>query len=491
MFPAAVLVLLLTARVSFVLALGQGGQVPFTVALFVLPLLYAVPGTRSVLSRHPWLVLAAQGVLSWVPFAVFGSAWQAGISGLLAGLVLLLLPGRLSWLLAGMLLSAEIAIRAGLTGLPAGPAWYGVLYVLTFYVDDALALFGLVRLAQIVGEVEQARAQAAGLAVAGERLQATGELQAAIGERLADIAATAAAAQSALSADAARASSLIAAAGTAARDSVEQARQVTARQRAAPVPEPAVPTSGGAVIAARLAWTVLVVVLLAFAIEGMNATLAIGSGTRLDVLAITAIVLITVLQLYHSWAERAGTGPRSWPVTLGLQAVLVYASFLPSVDTIIGGLAPFLAGSVLLLVPGRWRWAGYAAVVASIAVLPATVSVRGFIIPGGNKVGSALFYAAITAAVGLVVYGLARLAALAAQLEAMKGELARVAVVRERLRIVRDVHDLLGLGLSAIALKADLISQLIGRDHARAAAEIGELRRILRVGPRRYPAGDS
>jgi two-component system, NarL family, sensor histidine kinase DesK len=95
-----------------------------------------------------------------------------------------------------------------------------------------------------------------------------------------------------------------------------------------------------------------------------------------------------------------------------------------------------------------------------------------------RKVGSALFYAAITAAVGLVVYGLARLAALAAQLEAMKGELARVAVVRERLRIVRDVHDLLGLGLSAIALKADLISQLIGRDPTRAAAEIGELRRI-------------
>ena len=48
----------------------------------------------------------------------------------------------------------------------------------------------------------------------------------------------------------------------------------------------------------------------------------------------------------------------------------------------------------------------------------------------------------------------------------------------ERLRVARDTHDLLGLGLSAIALKADLISRLIGRDDARARAEIAEMARI-------------
>jgi len=40
------------------------------------------------------------------------------------------------------------------------------------------------------------------------------------------------------------------------------------------------------------------------------------------------------------------------------------------------------------------------------------------------------------------------------------------------------VHDLLGLGLSAIALKSDLIAALIGRDDARAAAEMEEMSRI-------------
>jgi two-component system sensor histidine kinase DesK len=51
-------------------------------------------------------------------------------------------------------------------------------------------------------------------------------------------------------------------------------------------------------------------------------------------------------------------------------------------------------------------------------------------------------------------------------------------VAGERLRVARDTHDLLGLGLSAIAMKADLIGKLIGRDDARAGEETAELARI-------------
>src|SRR5208282_4850618 len=75
-------------------------------------------------------------------------------------------------------------------------------------------------------------------------------------------------------------------------------------------------------------------------------------------------------------------------------------------------------------------------------------------------------------------YGLSRLAGLTVRLEALRGELARAAVLEERVRVARDIHDLLGLGLSAVALKTDLIARLIGRDDARARAEIAEVRRI-------------
>jgi hypothetical protein len=54
--------------------------------------------------------------------------------------------------------------------------------------DLGLAFFGMIRLAQLVGELQDAQDQHAELAVAAERLKATGELQSAVGERLDGIA---------------------------------------------------------------------------------------------------------------------------------------------------------------------------------------------------------------------------------------------------------------------------------------------------------------
>ena len=52
-----------------------------------------------------------------------------GIGGLLAGLVLLMLPARVSWLTAGLLLAAEVVVRATVTGLPSAQAWFGAVLV--------------------------------------------------------------------------------------------------------------------------------------------------------------------------------------------------------------------------------------------------------------------------------------------------------------------------------------------------------------------------
>jgi two-component system sensor histidine kinase DesK len=472
-----VLSLVLVARLANVLAAGADGQVPFTVALFVVPLLCAVPRTRAVLMRHRWLVLAVQAVLTWVPFAVFGSSWQLGIGGWLAGLVLLLIPGWVGWLAAGGLLATEVLVRAVLTGLPVSPPWYAVVSVAGYYLNDALEFFALVRLAQIVGEIAEARDRAAGLAVAGERLAAARSLQEAVGERLADIAAKATAAQHALGSDAAQARAQITAAGITARDAVAQARQVAARHRDRPGAKAAAPSAGGAVIGARLAWAVLVVVVLSFAVDDIASIAWFQYSGWLTALTTGVAVLATALQLYHSAAARQGRKPRAWPLTLGLLAVLAYAFAFPFIGVYTGSAGLLLAASVLLLVPGRWRWAVFGAVVASYSVLYAVVLPSAA--NAGNQLAANIVYlAALTAGVGLMLYGLAWLAGLAVQLEALNGELAQMALVQERLRIARDVHDLLGLGLSAIALKTDLIARLIGRDDARAAAEIAEMNRI-------------
>jgi len=76
-YAVAVLCLLLAGRLSDVVSSGEPGQVPFTVALFVLPVLYAFRGTRPLLDRYRWPVLAVQAVLTWVPFVIFGARWPA------------------------------------------------------------------------------------------------------------------------------------------------------------------------------------------------------------------------------------------------------------------------------------------------------------------------------------------------------------------------------------------------------------------------------
>jgi two-component system, NarL family, sensor histidine kinase DesK len=338
------LCLLLGARMFSVLYYGVPGQLPFTVALFVLPLLYAFPRTRRVLARHRVPVLAVQAAATWVPFAVFGGSWQVGIGGLLAGLVLLMVPGPASWPLAGGLLAAEVAVRSAVTGLPLASHWFSVVYVVTYYVDDALVFFGMVRLAQIVGEVQDARSRAADLAVTDERLLAARSLHSAVGQRLADISAMAAAARRALSRDAAQARARIAEAGITAREAVARAREVAAGDRSLPRAEPAASPFAGAVIGARLAWVVLVVVLSMFTVENIAYCVYAHYSTRLLALAAGDIVLTGALQLYHSGAARNGRKPRAWPVTLGLQAVLVYAFLLPFVWAYVGGLGGFLAG---------------------------------------------------------------------------------------------------------------------------------------------------
>ena len=470
----AVLCTLLAARLAGAVASDEGAQAPFIVALFVLPLLYAVPGTRPLLARYTWPLLAVQGVLTFVPFALFGGQWAQGVAGLLAGLVLLTLPGRLSWPLAGLLLVADVAVRARLVGLPWAPAWSGALWVVVVFVDDGLVFFGLVRLSDLVAELASARGRFAELAVARERLQAAEDLQAAVGERLVGVAAMIAAAQQALPGNPAGARAQMEAAGVAARDAVARARAVTADRHMAPGPEPAAAATG-ADIAPRLAWAILVVILCGFGLGIANniylAHLDPGGAAAL----LASIAACVTLQLYHSRHAPEGRPPQAWPLTLAIQTALVYMPFVLH-RGYVGSLVGFAAGSFLLLVPGRWRWAGYAAVVASWTALYAKVPQVGQ--PPQQGWAVVLYEAAAAAGVGLTVYGLSWLAGTARQLEALRGELARMAVLQERLRVAQDVHDLLGLGLSAIALKADLIGRLIGRDDARAEAEIAEMGQI-------------
>lgn len=68
-----------------------------------------------------------------------------------------------------------------------------------------------------------------------------------------------------------------------------------------------------------------------------------------------------------------------------------------------------------------------------------------------------------------------------AALHLTQEEVRQLAQVAERERISRDLHDLLGHTLSVVTLKAELAARLVGRDPARAEAEIREVEQVARA----------
>jgi two-component system sensor histidine kinase DesK len=116
--------------------------------------------------------------------------------------------------------------------------------------------------------------------------------------------------------------------------------------------------------------------------------------------------------------------------------------------------------------------------VAVIVATAASVGV-GLWISGANASTIASFEVVIIS-IGAMMAAFGRKIVANRELHEAREELARLAVSEERLRIARDLHDLLGHSLSVIALKSELAGRLLERDPARAAGEIDDIQTVTR-----------
>jgi two-component system, NarL family, sensor histidine kinase DesK len=117
------------------------------------------------------------------------------------------------------------------------------------------------------------------------------------------------------------------------------------------------------------------------------------------------------------------------------------------------------------------------AIVAATACAVAGVAVAVHYHYGG---GNTLSVALIGPLAGFLSYTTTRRLEALESLRRTRAELARAAVAEERLRIARDLHDLLGHSLSLITLKAQLAGRVVSTDPERATREIGELEAVAR-----------
>ncbi|CAM4009138.1 sensor histidine kinase [Kibdelosporangium persicum] len=195
------------------------------------------------------------------------------------------------------------------------------------------------------------------------------------------------------------------------------------------------------------------------------------ADTTVDLWVNLGILLsLLALQLGYFSRPTRRLSSASGYLMLGLMAVLASAPVvLCGADWV--SLPGLLAGSTLLVLPPRFAWVAFGAVVA------ATGWGRGYFDAPELSVA---FTVIATVTNGLIVYGLTWLSRLVTDLEAARMELARRAVAGERLRFARDLHDLLGLSLSAITLKCELTRRLIAIDPVKARAELMTIQDLTR-----------
>ncbi|GAA3119261.1 sensor histidine kinase [Streptosporangium carneum] len=174
-----------------------------------------------------------------------------------------------------------------------------------------------------------------------------------------------------------------------------------------------------------------------------------------------------------------GRERRGVPVALIVQIAVTYAAvpLLSSLSPFVGynwasSMQTILAAAVLVRLRARFA-------VPVVAVIGAIDVWLGLLVSDGN-LALALYNLVTVVVTGGVIYGAVRLVVVSRELEQARTELAEAAVLRERLRISRDLHDGLGSTLTAVALKGDLARRLVESDPQAAKAELAELAAVAR-----------
>jgi two-component system sensor histidine kinase DesK len=223
----------------------------------------------------------------------------------------------------------------------------------------------------------------------------------------------------------------------------------------------------------------LVAALLPFLVLGPLIT-AVGleEPPRSAWIVVLLAIAIGALQLRHSFAAARGVLPKGWPMTLLALGFLVYVPLI-WFQWDWGSMQWFFIASVAMLLHGR--------VMKVLIITPLLGTFLACVISSWVEGAptSLYFYVLVYWGVSLLggaacLYGTSQLVRAVDSLFATRADLAEMTVGSERLRVSRDLHDLLGQSLSAVSLKGDLAIALLQSDPPAAEAEIRSLTEVAR-----------
>jgi two-component system sensor histidine kinase DesK len=236
-----------------------------------------------------------------------------------------------------------------------------------------------------------------------------------------------------------------------------------------PAPTDDIEAAAGPDLAPRLARTIVVSVFVGICTIALLRILTSPIPNTGKALSIVYISAILALQLRYLRPTKPAWRPLDY-ATLLVQACLSYLPFLQFGQSW-AGIPGFLAGSCLLVLRATWGWPAFGAIIGSMAYIQYVLTGSFF---------DVIYTCVSTTITGLMIYGLTRLAGFVSELYAARSEMARLAVAQERLRISRDLHDLLGYSVSAIVLKSELTHRLLINKPELAQREIADILDISR-----------
>jgi two-component system, NarL family, sensor histidine kinase DesK len=232
-----------------------------------------------------------------------------------------------------------------------------------------------------------------------------------------------------------------------------------------------VPSSAGLWWSTRRSRVLLLAVHVPFLLVGPLTTVVGIADPPQDVWLVLALAVpVAALQVRHSLAAASGMRPSWWPGTLTALGLLAFVP-LPWFGADWASVAWFFISSTAMFLTGPRR---RVLTVLPILGIPIWLGITaGLETPRSVSTGvwAFLYWSVGISSGSLCLYAGTRLVRAVDELFATRAELAESVVGRERVRLSRDLHDLLGQSLSAVSLKGDLALELLRGGSAGAAAE--------------------